>query len=258
LYFISTYPRKANQRLSINPTPVAMKLLYSIVLCLLISTVSAQQENPFVALGIGTGGVSISAYKQMSAKFSTGVSIAYLNFRTNITSSLIDQPILLQPNVKFTQAAGFVRWYPTGKLTTEGKFTKRGFFMLFGMAIRNKSMYQINTTLKEPTQIGQLTIGQTQTGDVKVFMHTRRIQPFTGIGFLTAGKKNNVSLSMEAGFFYHGNPETSLEATGTLRLNARNEAQLNKNLQGFTLFPLIQAHLGIPLYKKQFNSSITQ
>jgi hypothetical protein len=63
---------------------------------------------------------------------------------------------------------------------------------------------------------------------------------------------------MEAGIFYHGNPETSLEATGTLRLNARNEAQLNKNLQGFTLFPLIQAHLGIPLYKKQFNSSITQ
>jgi hypothetical protein len=63
---------------------------------------------------------------------------------------------------------------------------------------------------------------------------------------------------MDAGFFYHGAPETTLEATGTLRLNARNEAQLNKNLQGFTLFPMIQAHLGVPIHKKQNNAPITE
>jgi hypothetical protein len=228
-----------------------MKSLCTLVLSLLFVSASAQRENPYLALGIGTGGLSISAYRQLTPKFSAGVSIAHLNFRTNITSSLIDQPILLQPTVKFTQTAGFVRWHPMGEISSGGRFTKRGFFLLFGMAMRNNSTYQINTTLKETTQIGQLIIGQEQTGDVKVFMNTRRIQPFTGIGFLTAGKKNGISLSMDAGIFYHGAPETTLEATGTLRLNARNEAQLNKNLQSFTLFPLIQAHLGVPLHKNK-------
>ncbi len=235
-----------------------MKLLCTFVLSLSFISVSAQREKPYLAVGIGTGGVSVSAYRQLTHKFSAGVSVAHLNFRTSITSSLIDQPILLQPNVKFTQTAGFVRWHPMGKLNPGGQFTNRGFFLLFGMALRNNSTYQINTTLKDPTQIGQLIIGQAQTGDVKVFMNTRRIQPFTGIGFLTVGKKNAVSLSMDAGFFYHGAPETTLEATGTLRLNARNEAQLNKNLQGFTLFPMIQAHLGVPLHKKQNNAPITE
>ena len=235
-----------------------MKLVCTIVLSLLFVSVSAQRENPYLALGIGTGGLSISAYRQLTPKFSAGVSVAHLNFRTSITSSLIDQPILLQPNVKFTQAAGFMRWHPMGKMTAGGQFTNRGLFLLFGMALRNNSIYQINTTLKEPTQIGQLIIGQAQTGDVKVFMNTRKIQPFTGLGFLTAGKNNSFSFSMDAGFFYHGAPETSLQASGTLRLNARNEAQLNKNLQGFTLFPLIQAHLGVPIHKKQINASITQ
>lgn len=235
-----------------------MKLLYTLVFILMLSFVSAQTQTTYVAPGIGTGGISLSVFRQMTPKFTAGLSIAHLNFRTNITSTLIDQPILLQPDVEFTQAAGFIRWHVMGKMAETGTFTNRGLFLLFGMAIRNNSTYRINTTLKDGTQIGQLMIGQRQTGDVKVFMDTRKIQPFTGIGFLTAGKKDNVSLSLEAGFFYHGAPETTLEASGTLRLNARNEAQLNKNLQGFTLFPLIQAHLGIPIHKNQNNASNTQ
>jgi hypothetical protein len=235
-----------------------MKSFCTTVLCFLFVSASAQRENPYLALGIGTGGLSVSAYKQLSPKFSAGISLAHLNFRTSITSSLIDQPILLQPNVKFTQTAGFLRWHPMGKTTPSGQFTKRGLFLILGMALRSNSTYQINTTLKDPTQIGQLIIGTAQTGDVKVFMNTRKVQPFTGIGFMTAGKNNGIQLSIDAGFFYHGAPETTLEATGTLRLNDRNEAQLNENLQVFTLFPMIQAHIGIPLLKKQINAPITE
>jgi hypothetical protein len=234
-----------------------MKPIGIAVLCTLFLWTEAQVEAPKISFGMGTHGASIGLYWQLTPKYSAGITLSHLNFNTLINSSLIDQPITLQPVFKFSQAAAFLRWHPFGKVTPEGILTNRGIHLLLGMAIRSSNLYRINTTLKENTQIGQLIIGQTQTGSVDVFMHTRRVQPFTGIGFMTYGSNSGVSVGFDAGIFYHGAPETSLTASGTLRLNARNEAQLNKNLQGFTLFPLAQVHLGIPLGQKH-NSSTTQ
>ncbi|MEN9950308.1 MAG: hypothetical protein RLY85_1060 [Bacteroidota bacterium] len=235
-----------------------MKPIGIVVLCTLFLSTNAQVEAPRLAFGMGTHGATIGLYRQITPKYSAGIALSHLNFNTLINSSLIDQPITLQPVFKFTQASAFLRWHPWGKVSDAGQLENRGFHVLLGMAIRNNSIYRINTTLKETTQIGQLVLGQTQTGSVDVFMHTRRIQPFAGIGFMTYGSNSGVSLGIDVGIFYHGAPETDLEASGTLRLNARNEAQLNKNLQGFTIFPLIQAHMGVSLRRKEISISTSK
>ena len=63
-----------------------MKSLCTFVLILLFISVSAQREKPYLAVGMGTGGVSVSAYRQLTHKFSAGVSVAHLNSRTDSTA----------------------------------------------------------------------------------------------------------------------------------------------------------------------------
>jgi hypothetical protein len=54
-------------------------------------------------------------------------------------------------------------------------------------------------------------------------------------------------MNAEIGTYFHGRPQVSMEATGTLHLNDINQAAIQKTASKYQYFPLLKIETGIKL-----------
>lgn len=221
-----------------------------LLLCMLVllQTSSAMSQfHPNFQMGIGTTGLSAGIEKQVAAKFSVGTSLSFMDYRPKFRFSYLDQQILTQTQLAFIQGNVFFKWHPVGLETYFG-YERNNFYLFGGMAINNrKDILQTKSTLTNTIEVGSFNLTQDHVGYVDLNLITKRMQPFAGLGYQIEKPESNWLVALNAGMAYQGKPETNMSASGVLRLNARNEAQLTKNMQSLTYYPILQIIIGIKL-----------
>jgi hypothetical protein len=133
-------------------------------------------------------------------------------------------------------------------LETYFGYERNNFYLFGGMAINNrKDILQTKSTLTNTIEVGSFNLTQDQVGYVNLNLIAKRMQPFAGLGYQIEKPESNWLVALNAGMAYQGKPEINMSASGVLRLNARNEAQLTKNMQSLTYYPILQIIIGIKL-----------
>jgi len=94
--------------------------------------------------------------------------------------------------------------------------------------------------------IGNFQLTPDQVGYVNINVKTNAIQPMVAIGYpLLNGEK--IFMTAEAGTYFHGAPNVTMEATGTLHLNTVNQRAIQNVASKYIFYPLLKIEAGIKL-----------
>jgi len=199
-----------------------------------------------ISQGIGSAGPVIAYKAQLNKKISIGISGSYLNIKPTIPLIISGEKVKGTLQTSTLQGSAFIRFHPFGKKDSTG-FSKNGFFISGGLAMRNSSSYNVSFTFRDPLRVGEFILTTAQTGSVNININTQTILPFLSLGYEKKIKKSRWSLITEAGLYYHGLPLISMNSSGVLKLNDRNKDQLQQNISSLRYFPLLNVSLGYKL-----------
>lgn len=107
---------------------------------------------------------------------------------------------------------------------------------------------RINGTfvLRDSVQFNEVRIAPEEMGQIDASLHYRRlVSPYLGIGLGRVVPWQRLSLALDAGVYFRGKPRTQLDATGLLKTNENNRAQLQNNLQNKRIWPALNLRLGL-------------
>ena len=233
-----------------------MKFYLTAILTLLSICCIAQQK---IAIGASTNGLGISYRHTINSAIDVGGSFYYLQFKGNTKNVILDNVV----NSKFAASSplleGFVQWKPFS--TTNGKKLsddvvdnsnnekssfREKFYIKSGLALRLNAKFSSNSTFWEKTMIGNFQLTPDQVGYVNINVRTRTIQPMAAVGYTLLDSKK-MFMQLEAGAYFHGQPQVNMEATGTLHLNTVNQTSIQNVASKYQFYPLLKLETGIKL-----------
>lgn len=130
------------------------------------------------------------------------------------------------------------------------------FFISAGL-MSNNFLTVAEGKLSEDYLWGDILISQDDFGKVQFTLEpTYEIAPYFGIGFGEAlSQKRRVSLALEFGALYFGQPDITINSTGALSPTSDpfngQEKLLERELEPFVFYPVIKLSLGIKLSKQK-------
>jgi len=223
-------------------------------------SVSAQDETPAeephkieVAVGISSGlsaiiGGDIAATLTPSIGIRAGYN--YLKFnRKGYETSLNDLglgssniPFLLDGDVRLNTAQFWFEYMPGSEKLVR---IQAGFAYAFDNKVSVNARYGDTFTFNDfpvtPDKVGEMTITY----------ESNKILPYLGIGFGKAVPEKLLSLALEIGAYYRGQPKISIVGTELFEPNTTNDngAIISENASKYKIQPVLTLRLGFRLTK---------
>lgn len=221
-----------------------MKRILTILLS--VSGVFCYAQQQKASFGFGTNGISVSSELQIQKQFSFGTTVNYLLINGRTVNNILDNSVKTDYKTNSLQLEGFVKWYPQTNQRKSTSVNQNRFYAKAGLAVRFNPSYEANSTFMDKTMIGSFELNKDQVGYVNINIQTKHIQPMLAAGYSIVDKKK-FFINTEAGVYFHGTPQVSMEATGTLHLNDVNQAAIQQTLNKYRYFPLLKIETGIKL-----------
>jgi hypothetical protein len=232
-----------------------LRLLLTIVLTT-FSICCIAQHN--LTIGASTNGLGISYSHVLNKKIQVGGSLYYLQLEGNTQNVILENIVNSKYTTNTPLVEGFVQWKPFLRLknkqgktfdevsTSKATHFKERFFVKTGLALRSNPNFKANSTFWDKTFIGNFELTPDQVGYVNINVKTNKIQPMVAIGYAFVDSKQ-FFMNAEIGTYFHGIPQVSMKATGTLHLNDINQAAIQKTASKYQYFPLLKLETGIKL-----------
>lgn len=154
-------------------------------------------------------------------------------FKFGKTDMLVNGPL------KFGSVGLYADWHPFGN----------SFKLIGGFAYMLNNISTISY-LKDSTKQGDITIAPNEVGSIAIELKPNAIAPYIGLGFGRAVPKRRVSVSLEMGMFYIGEPSVKFITTGMLTpTGLTEEKKLRANMSEFKWLPKLALSINIKLTK---------
>jgi len=232
--------------------------LYLSTILVFVSFVCFAQRH--IAVGASTNGVGVSYRHSINSVIDVGGSFNYIQLKLNTQNVILDNIVNSNFAASSPLIEGFVQWKPfaaanADKLSDDvvddlysnnsSPFREK-FYFKSGIAVRLNASFKSNSSFWDKTMIGNFQLTPDQVGYVNINLKTNTIQPMVAIGYpLLNGEK--IFMTVEAGTYFHGAPNVSMEATGTLHLNTVNQTAIQNVASKYQFYPLLKFEAGIKL-----------
>lgn len=197
---------------------------------ILLSTSTIQAQNVSIGIRLGTMGPGLELTGALSNKFNARVGGSLFSYERS--DRIEDQEIVIQADsdLKLASAQALIDFFPL----------RRGLRLTTGLIYNNNHVealvlplesYTLNEKEFSPQKIGQLKA---------TISHKSSIHPYAGFGFgnsVRPGKR--VGFVFDLGVMYTDSPKVTMEGTGMIAPTATEAAELEENLEGIKLYPLI-------------------
>lgn len=181
-------------------------------------------------LGLGAG-FAIPVTENLAGR----ISLNRLNFSSQTTSDNIKYDSTL----KLESIAALADWHLFSGIThlTAGLVYNNNSFSM--NAVPTGGTFTINGQAYNTTEISSLNAE----------IAFNKIAPYLGIGWSGRASKTGFSFKTDIGVLFQGSPKSSLSATGTQASAAaaniaEAQAQLDKDMSGFNIYPVISIGMG--------------
>jgi len=211
-------------------------------ICMFCSPVTAAAQSlprPALSVGAGTTGVGISYAAPLNKRWNVSGDISYLSVRGDYAFLVEKFPVSVSPNTRIGTLSGRLDFYPFALRRRADTTQRYGVRLSSGFAVRSNPTYEAQFRLTDRFDIGSFQLTDIQRGYVLTMITTARFQPFAGIGY-DLPLSRYAGLGIDAGVFYHGKPRVEMIATGLLSDIAKNQAQIEKNLDPFRWYPYLR------------------
>ncbi len=194
-----------------------------------------------ISAGIGTLGYGGTLNKKISNHFSLNLGYYSGNLNQSTKTTFGTDKVAIDANIKIGAAIFLFDYHP---------FIKSSFRLSFGGAY-NFNNYNVDITPSGDQSYGLIKYNSEQVGNITFDIKGANIAPYLGIGFGRSIPKHLVGVGFDMGVFYHGNPQTKLNTTGTFEPsnNAENQATVQKAFEGLNIYPFINLKLNIRIIK---------
>ncbi len=119
-----------------------------------------------------------------------------------------------------------------------------GFRLSAGLGLFFAAKADVSSVPVGSYYFGEIQINDERMGTVESKVTRGGLAPYLGTGFSQLIHSGKFGLSLDVGSYYLlSKPNVKMSATGYLTGNERNEAQLEKNLEGYRWAPVVQIGL---------------
>lgn len=119
-----------------------------------------------------------------------------------------------------------------------------GFRLSAGLGLFFAAKADVSSVPLGDHYFGEIQINDERMGTVESKVTRGGVAPYLGTGFSHLVRAGKFGLSLDLGSYYLlAQPNVKMSATGYLTGNERNEAQLEKNLEGYRWAPVVQIGL---------------
>lgn len=213
---------------------------------IILEKTTKKHPNSFgITLKGSTNGVGADVAYQFHKKM--GLRIGYdtftYSFTSNYSSGEVD--LALNADVEAGTLGLFFDYY-----------LGRKFFISAGI-VSNNFYSQARGSAVDDYLWGDILISKEDFGSLDVSVQPgSEIAPYLGLGFgRILSQRKTISMSLELGMLYFGEPDLTIDATGALSPTAdpnnNQEAILENEISEFVFYPVIKLNLGIKLTRNK-------
>ena len=240
-----------------HPQHFILTMIMAFIACQAMAQTGSEENQPMVKYtkkktnsGFGlvfkgsTTGVGADLVYRFNDKLDFRLGFDTAKFSINDQISNDDFDLEINANLESGTLSALLNYY----------LGKR-FFLTAGVMSNNFSTYA-EGKLTDDYLWGDVTISKEDFGSIDFTVEPgSKIAPYFGIGFGRAlSIKRRISMALEFGALYFGQPDFTINATGALSptsdpINAQEEI-LESEFEEFVFYPVIKFSLGIKLSKK--------
>lgn len=165
------------------------------------------------------------------------VNVAYLSF-TKPQSIKMDKGSSLDifPQVSSVVIGGLIDYHP---------FKNKIFRLTGGVSYEIIQRYDVSFNSSTGLNLGGLVIASDDFGDIQFGIKWNRLRPYLGLGFGKLNTKKKLSVGLDIGVSYMGNPKLKLQYEGFLETTTIDEElkKIEKNMRGYSYYPYLAFQL---------------
>lgn len=197
-------------------------------------------SNPVVFSVIaGSQGLGADIKAGIVKKLSLRAGAAFLpQVNANNVFTFTDVPSDNTLKASFTNAHLLVDFTP---------FKGNGFRLVGGAAYLIKASGTVTVTPNGSYKYGDIEINQQDMGTTTMDIKWSGVAPYLGISLFRGTPSKVFNITLDAGSYYIGSPKTNITGTGLLEGTSDQNAQLQKNMQGYKWLPVLQVNLNFKL-----------
>lgn len=194
------------------------------------SVISAQAQHLSVGIRLGSLGPGVELTGALSSKFNARAGVNMFSYdRADIITDL-EVAVRADSDLSLGSGRALIDFFPVRRgirLTAGLMYTDNKVETI----VRPLESYTLDQKEFPPGKIGTLTA---------TVSHRSSINPYAGIGFgnsVRPGKR--VGFVFDLGVLYTDSPKVEMEGTGMIAPTAAEAAELERNLEGIRLYPLV-------------------
>lgn len=222
-----------------------MKYTLALLVCLTFN-VAFSQSNKAVYGSISTVGAGIGYQHQFHGKFSFDANANYLNLRPSLLIGFLTQYThhRITAHVKMFHGEASIKWHPFGSEYYD-EYERNKFFIRAGIAFKDNSKYRVFSDYQLKTGTKKFAPIDSTIGRFDIMLNTKKIQPYLGLGFQALRYESNFIFNLEAGFFYHDQPDFTITETGAKNYyNLKQSQRANNLIRSVIVYPQIKISFG--------------
>jgi hypothetical protein len=202
------------------------------------STAAAISRTPSVGITLGTSGIGLQGILPLDRHFSLRGGFSVIPTFSYTRTDKVGTTSLEQ---KFR--TGFVNIHVLADYYLP-VLQKAGFRLSGGFAWFVHAQSKVRSIPVGEYYYGEIPINDERMGDINTTVKRNGIAPYLGAGFLNLYNGKRLHLSFDLGTYYLlPEANVTMESTGYLTGNERNQEQLKENLKGYRWLPVVQVGL---------------
>lgn len=203
--------------------------------CALLHTTNAAAEGPSLGINAGSLGAGANIGWAVSERINLRLGANQLNydFKQTIDQIEYDNELALK-NVSL-----LLDWHPF-----------KGVFYVSTGVVNNRNALNLKATPNQSVQIGDTVYTPSQVGELTGKVAFKKYAPYLGIGFGKRPATKGFGANLDIGVMYQGEPEVSLNASGsfandpTFRAElAKEQARAQEDISSYRYYPVVNLSL---------------
>lgn len=197
---------------------------------MLMSTVTAHGQHLSVGIRVGSMGPGLELTGALSDKFNGRLGANLFSYQRDDIITDLEIAVRADSDLNLGSARALLDFFPV----------RRGLRLTAGLVYNDNQVQTIITPLESYT-LDEKEFAPEKIGTLSAnISHKSSINPYAGVGFgnsVSPGRR--VGLVFDVGVMYTDSPKVTMQGTGMIAPTATEAAELEKNLEGIKLYPLV-------------------
>lgn len=213
-----------------------MRILYSAFLLgafFVSGILPASAQEVALTARMGTLGPGLEVTTSLSDRFNARLGGHYFPYSRSDVFSDDDVDVRSDADLTLMSVSAFADWHPF-----------RNVFRLTAGIVYNRNEVSSVVTPISSYTIDEKTFSPERIGTMEASIgHKASFNPYVGLGFGNAVSGSRLGMSFDLGVLYTDSPKVRMSGTGMIAPTANQAPDLEEDLSGITLYPLLS--LGI-------------